>query len=249
VILVVATWPAFDRLRELLGGRRTLAALVMVTLATLVFVVPPALIASSIAYNVAGTIRLLSDVSQRDLPPPPLAWVAGINLIGPEIHDRWQVLAAGGPEAAERIRTFVVWIRQQLIAAGLSLGNAVVQLILAVVMAFFLYRDGAAAPIAAGRRIAGDEVPHLLRVAYATINGVVYGVLATALAQALLIFDRAVGHRHPGGAAPRPRAVPAGPHSVRAGAGLGTGGRPGPTSRATSGGRSLLRSGASRQVL
>jgi predicted PurR-regulated permease PerM len=162
VILVVATWPAFDRLRELLGGRRTLAALVMVTLATLVFVVPPALIASSIAYNVAGTIRLLSDVSQRDLPPPPLAWVAGINLIGPEIHDRWQVLAAGGPEAAERIRTFVVWIRQQLIAAGPSLGSAVVQLILAVVMAFFLYRDGGRAP----SRLAGASPATRCRICF-----------------------------------------------------------------------------------
>jgi predicted PurR-regulated permease PerM len=66
-------------------------------------------------------------------------------LIGPEIHDRWQVLAAGGPEAAERIHAFVVWTRQQLIAAGLSLGSAVVQLILAILTAFFLYRDGAAA--------------------------------------------------------------------------------------------------------
>jgi predicted PurR-regulated permease PerM len=190
LILVVATWPAFDRLQHRLGGRRTLAALVMVTLATLVFVVPPALIASSIDYNVAGTIRLLSDLSQRGLPPPP-AWVAGIDLIGPEIHDRWQVLAAGRPEATERIHAFVVWIRQELIAAGLSLGNAVVQLILAVLTAFFLYRDGAAARrglIAAGRRIAGDQAPHLLRVAYATINGVVYGVLGTALAQALLIL-------------------------------------------------------------
>jgi predicted PurR-regulated permease PerM len=107
LILVVATWPAFDRLQHRLGGRRTLAALVMVTLASLVFVVPPTLIASSIDYNVAGTIQLLSDLSQRGLPPPPV-WVAGIDLIGPEIHDRWQVLAAGGPEAAERIHAFVV---------------------------------------------------------------------------------------------------------------------------------------------
>jgi predicted PurR-regulated permease PerM len=190
LILVVVTWPAFDHLQHLLGGRRMLAALVMVTLATMVFVVPPALIASSIDYNVAGTIRLLSGVAQRGLPPPP-AWVAGIDLIGPEIHDRWQVLAAGGPDAAERIHAFVVWIRQQLIAAGLSLGNAVVQLILAVVTAFFFYRDGAAARrglIAAGRRIAGEQAPHPLRVAYATINSVVYGVLGTALAQALLIL-------------------------------------------------------------
>jgi predicted PurR-regulated permease PerM len=40
----------------------------------------------------------------------------------------------------------------------------------------------------AGRLIAGDQAPRLLRVAYATINGVVYGVLGTALAQALLIL-------------------------------------------------------------
>jgi predicted PurR-regulated permease PerM len=107
LILVVATWPAFDRLQHLLGGRRSFAALLMVTLATLVLVVPPALVASSMDYNVAGTIRLLRDLSQRGVPPPP-AWVAGIDVIGPAIHDRWQVLAAGGPEAAQRIQAFVV---------------------------------------------------------------------------------------------------------------------------------------------
>jgi predicted PurR-regulated permease PerM len=190
LILVIATWPAFDRLQALLGGRRALAALLMVTLATLVFVVPPALVASRMDYNVAGTIQLLRDLSERGVPPPP-AWVAEIDVIGPEIHDRWQVLAGGGPEVAERIQAVVVWVRQQLIDAGLNLGNAVVQLILAMLTAFFLYRDGVAVRrslTAAGRRIAGDHAPRLLRVAAATINGVVYGVLGTALAQALLLL-------------------------------------------------------------
>jgi predicted PurR-regulated permease PerM len=71
------------------------------------------------------------------------------------------------------------------------LGNAIVQLIVAMLTAFFLYRDGLAAKrvlVASGRRIAGDHAPRLLRVASATINGVVYGVLGTALAQALLIL-------------------------------------------------------------
>jgi predicted PurR-regulated permease PerM len=190
LILVVATWSAFERLQHLLGGRRPLAAALMITLETLVLVLPPALVASSMDYNVAGTIRLLSDLSQRGVPPPP-AWVADIDLVGPELHARWQRLAAGGPEAAERIQALVIWARQHLISAGLSLGNAVVQLILAMLTAFFLYRDGLAARrglLAAGRRIAGDHAPRLLRVAYATINGVVYGVLGTALAQALLIL-------------------------------------------------------------
>jgi predicted PurR-regulated permease PerM len=190
LILVVATWPAFDRLQHLLGGRKTLAALLMVTLATLVFVVPPALVAASLDYNVAGTIRLVHDLSQRGVPPPP-AWVAEVDVIGPQIYARWQLLAGGGPEAAERIQAFMTWARQQLIDAGLGLGNAVVQLAVAMLTAFFLYRDGAAVRlslIAAGRRIAGEQAPRLLRVASATINGVVYGVLGTALAQALLIL-------------------------------------------------------------
>ena len=63
LILVVATWPAFERLQHLLGGRRTLAALLMVSLATLVFVAPPALLAASVDYNVAGMVRLLHDLS------------------------------------------------------------------------------------------------------------------------------------------------------------------------------------------
>ena len=190
LILVIATWPAFDRLQHLLGGRRALAALLVVTLAALVFVVPPALVASSIDYNVAGAIRLLLDLSRHGVPPPP-AWVAEVDVIGPGVYARWQALAAGGPEAAEQIQAFIAGARQRLIGAGLSLGNAVVQLILAMLTAFFLYRDGMAAGralIAAGRRIAGEHAPRLLRVAYATINGVVYGVLGTALAQALLIL-------------------------------------------------------------
>jgi predicted PurR-regulated permease PerM len=190
LILVVATWPAFDRLQHLFGGRKTFAALLMVTLATLVFVVPPAIVASSIDYNVAGTIQVIRDLAQHGIPPPP-SWVSEVDVIGPQLYARWQVLAAGGPEAADRIHAFMVLVRQHLIDAGLGLGNAIVQLLLAMLTAFFLYRDGLAAErvlVATGRRIAGNQGPRLLRVASATINGVVYGVLGTSLAQALLIL-------------------------------------------------------------
>jgi predicted PurR-regulated permease PerM len=188
LILVIATWPACKRLQAICGGRRAPAALLMTLLAALVLVAPPALVASSLDYNVAGAVRLLRDLSHEGLPPPP-DWVAGIDLIGPGLAARWQMLAAGGPEAAQHIQALLTSVRARLIGAGLGLGNAVLQLVLALVTAFFLYRDGAAAQrslMAAGRRIAGDHAPRLLRVASATIVGVVYGVLGTALAQALL---------------------------------------------------------------
>ena len=50
----------------------------IIALATLIFVVPPALVASSIDYNVAGTVRLVRDVFREGFPPPP-AWVGEIE--------------------------------------------------------------------------------------------------------------------------------------------------------------------------
>jgi hypothetical protein len=51
LILVIATWPTFERLQHLLGGGRPLAALLLITLATLVLVLPPAVVASSTDCN------------------------------------------------------------------------------------------------------------------------------------------------------------------------------------------------------
>jgi hypothetical protein len=62
----------------------------MVALATLVFVMPPALVASSIDQHVAGTVRLVCDLSQHGLPPPPPAWVAEVDAVGPQVYARWR---------------------------------------------------------------------------------------------------------------------------------------------------------------
>jgi len=58
-----------------------------------------------------------------------------------------------------------------------------------VVLAFFFYRDGDAAALAYTRvlhRIAGSRASRLTAAAGGTIRSVVYGILGTALAQAIL---------------------------------------------------------------
>jgi predicted PurR-regulated permease PerM len=64
-----------------------------------------------------------------------------------------------------------------------------VELGLSIFIAFFLFRDGAAAAgrlVVAIERQAGEEGRQLLDVAARTIRGVVYGILGTALVQAVL---------------------------------------------------------------
>jgi predicted PurR-regulated permease PerM len=190
LILVIATYPAFRRVERALGGRRTPAALIMTLLAGVLLVLPPLAIAPNVQDHVASAVQAVRYVLVNGVPPPP-AWVADVSLIGPPLHDRWQSLAAGGGEATARLHAALVWFRHWLIGAGLSLGATVAQLVLALVIAFFLYRDGVAVGrglTAATRRIAGERGPRLLQVANATIRGVVFGVLGTSLLQALLLM-------------------------------------------------------------
>ena len=76
-----------------------------------------------------------------------------------------------------------------LLRAGLALGAGVIELALSIFIAFFLFRDGVAVGqrlSAAVERIGGERGGHLLTVAGKTIRGVVYGILGTALAQAVM---------------------------------------------------------------
>jgi predicted PurR-regulated permease PerM len=189
LILVMATWPAFQRLERALGGRTTLAAFAMSLLAALAFVLPPVALALSMEHNIASSIHLLRTVLENGVPPPP-PWVSAIDVVGPELEARWQALAQQGSAASAHLEAAVLWLRQGLVRAGMSVGGAALQLALAVLTSFFLYRDGDAAIrglLAIGRRIAGEHAPRLLRVAQATINGVLYGILGTAVIQAVAL--------------------------------------------------------------
>jgi predicted PurR-regulated permease PerM len=68
------------------------------------------------------------------------------------------------------------------------LGAGLIQLTFSIFIAFFLFRDG----VSVGRRltnmavrIGGERGNHLLTIASRTVRGVVYGILGTALLQAI----------------------------------------------------------------
>ena len=84
---------------------------------------------------------------------------------------------------------FLAWARSWLISAGLAVGQGVTQVLISAFLAFFLLRD---TPELAERlvvvvgRLAGDRGRHLIKVAGDTVRGVIFGILGTAIAQALV---------------------------------------------------------------
>jgi predicted PurR-regulated permease PerM len=122
------------------------------------------------------------------LPAAP-GWVQRVPLVGQKINETWSQLAvdAGATIAdwAPRLKVAGLW----LLGRSLYLAAGIVQLVMSVLIAFFLYRDGeglVARLREAVQRISGDYAQHLMEVVKNTVQSVVYGVIGTGLAQGIV---------------------------------------------------------------
>jgi predicted PurR-regulated permease PerM len=187
-IVCFSTWPIYQWLEQRLGGRRTLAALLMTLLLILVVVLPLALLALTLADNVTALFGQLREFFADGLPKPP-DWVASLPLVGEGVDGWWRELAASKEKLGEALKRVAQPMQQGLLNAGLILGEGVLQLSLTTFIAFFFYRDGAAlmaSAKSATHRVAGVLAPGLLQTVGGTIQGVVYGIVGTAIAQGLV---------------------------------------------------------------
>jgi predicted PurR-regulated permease PerM len=122
-------------------------------------------------------------------PPAPPAWLAKVPVVGAQATAYWQTLAHDTAKLWTEAQRFIEPVSSWLLKAGLALGGGLIEMGLSIFITFFLFRDGAAVGqrlTAAIDRIGGERGGHLLTVAGRTIRGVVYGILGTALAQAVM---------------------------------------------------------------
>lgn len=187
-ILSISTWPTFRRLERLFGGRTTLAAAVMTLLLAVCLLVPIVLLGTSLADNFARLAGTMIGAIENGPPPPP-PWLPKVPVVGEQLTASWHYFADDTTRFAATVREYVGPATQFLLRVGRTLGQGVLDLALSVVAAFFFFRDGAHG---AKRlrvlldKVAGERGHRLLQVAETTINGVVYGMLGTALAQGAL---------------------------------------------------------------
>ncbi|MEP7181226.1 MAG: AI-2E family transporter [Betaproteobacteria bacterium] len=187
-ILTATLWPLFLWLRDRLGGRPTLAALLLVTLIALTVLTPFVIVGATIAENadrVAEWIRML--VAQG--PPEPPAWVAQLPYIGERASAYWGGFANDTAKVMDELRKLAEPARKYAVSGGASVLGALLQLALSILIAFFFFHDGevlVSRLFGAAGRIAGERGQHLARVAGITVRGVVLGILGTALVQGVL---------------------------------------------------------------
>jgi len=188
LILSFSSWPLHTWLVGRLNGRRSLAAVLMTLLVAAVFILPLAAAGTGLAESVAKVGGMIG-VLLKEGPPGPPTWVAELPIVGPTIAERWLELERLGAGWTAELLPYLDTGLNWLLGLGVRLGEAILQVSLGVLAAFFLFRDGAEGARRLGvavERLAGDRAQRLLTVIVGTVRSVVYGVIGTALVQATL---------------------------------------------------------------
>jgi predicted PurR-regulated permease PerM len=187
-ILCVVSWPLYERLLARLKQRDGLAAALMTTGLTLALLVPMILLAGSAADGAVTLSEKIRPWLQGGLQEPP-DWLRNLPFLGDQINAYWHKLAGSREELMNALRQLYEPARKVLLGVGGFVGQGVIQVALVLFVSFFIYRDGrllAGKLHAIARKLGDDLGEDMLRLSRSTVNGVMYGIVGTALGQALV---------------------------------------------------------------
>jgi predicted PurR-regulated permease PerM len=186
--IAISSWPLYQRLLARLKGRRTLAAAVMTVSLILIILVPLSLVTWNIADSVTGFYRAARQALDAGGFAPP-AWLRQLPMVGESVDSYLRQILSSKEELLAVAKKYVEPARNILLNSGIVLGTGVAQVSLAAFVAFFLYRDGhnIVASLEVGMdKIMGEHAVSVAETVSRTVTGVMYGMLGTALAQALV---------------------------------------------------------------
>ncbi|MFH5926236.1 AI-2E family transporter [Roseomonas xinghualingensis] len=184
-ILAFTTWPAYRVLTDRVKLGPSWAAGVMVTAMMLVIGLPLALGAPTSREEIDGIRDSIQTFITDGLPALASA-VARLPFVGPFLQERFGGLDYGVTNLFSMLRPYAGNVAQMALSLVLSIASGVAELLVAILLTFFFYRDGPRMAEALDRiaeRIAGARGQRLVVLTGAVTRGVVYGLLGTAVVQ------------------------------------------------------------------
>ena len=187
-VLVLSTWPAFAWLRDRWEGRTSLAALALVLVMVVALSAPVALAAQSLIVHSATMVEAVRGFLDRrenfELP----SFIRQLPLVGASLNDYWNLLMQSREELLAFGKRLADPAKVMLVGLGRLVGEGLIQILIALFVAFFFYRDGERVRrmlMEGMARLAGpDHGVVLISTAQGAVKGVVYGLIGTAFAQA-----------------------------------------------------------------
>lgn len=185
IVLVYVSWPAYGRLRAMLGSHVNVSALLMTLFLACAFALPVLWVITMLRTEVPAAYAALINFFSHGKESLPDS-IVGIPWIGPEIQ-RLAELATEDPAAlrAQLVEWLKPWVDESLSILG-DIGRDIFKLGFALLTAFVLYRDGEPLLAEARRlllRLIGHRADGYLHAIGDTMRAVLYGLILTALVQ------------------------------------------------------------------
>lgn len=188
-IFVFSTRHLFWRVNAALGERSWLSASIFVMLILGLIVLP--LLYAIISFGGIASDFALKIINQLQggVPSLPL-WIADIHWVGPKIQVWWDKLILGDADVRQQVNESLLIATKGLLKFGAVTGQGLGMLLLSCFISLFFYASLPAVTQwlqVSMKRVSGSRAEQLLNIAGGTIQGVVFGILGTALAQGFLV--------------------------------------------------------------
>ena len=187
LIISVALYPVFEKLKGWLGGRNNLAGVIFIVLSLALVITPTALLTDSLLH---GATALKDSMEEGTLTvPPPSDSVKEWPAVGEKVHTAWlqasRDLESAASKYSDQLKAVASWMAGSIAARGGAVIQTIFSLIIAGVLMMHAIGGGRIAYVFADR-MGGEQGRELVAIATDTIRSVVKGVLLVAMIQGLM---------------------------------------------------------------
>ena len=185
--LAIAAWP----LRQWMIGRGVgprLTAVLLLLLSLLVIVLPALIMAPVLTDELKAFTESVENYFAATPQRP--GWIENVPLVGGKLASAWDGLLEAKGDVATALAPQSEILQRWLITAARALGDSVVQMILALIVATMFCINGSKLVEELDSivvRLGGATAHASLLAAAGAVRSVSYGVIGTALAQAALL--------------------------------------------------------------
>jgi predicted PurR-regulated permease PerM len=196
IIIATATYPLYERVEALLGGRSMLAAVIFTALMLVTLVLPMVMLSGQLVDTVQWVAKDLSD-GTLSVPAPPDS-ISTWPLVGRPLFGLWSMASQNLESALGQIGPQLKAVGGWMLSAGAGVGVGVLEFLVAIIIAGVMLaraESGSRLSRAIAVKLAGDRGPEFADLAQSTVRSVARGIIGVALIQSIvaLIGFTAVG--------------------------------------------------------
>jgi predicted PurR-regulated permease PerM len=186
IIIAIAVYPAYRKLRNLLAGRGKLAAVLCSLLFLAVLIVPVVLLAQTM---IGGVETLSAQAKNGTLSIPPLPEnVRSWPIIGLPLKNIWTMASTNLTGLITSLAPQIKDLLPKFLSASAGIGLTVLQFILSILIAGVLLASAsgcAKVTHALANRLFGNQAEEFEKLAESTVRSVTNGILGVAVIQSV----------------------------------------------------------------